>query len=340
MASKRTLFPSLEFPVLVADIGGTNARFAIVPTPDAEVIEFDTTPTAAHADPGAAIEATVFPATGLRPKTAIMALAGPITGDRVPLTNCPWVVEPRVLMARLGLTHVLLVNDFEALALALPFLGEADLMKIGGGDMHEEAAKVVIGPGTGLGVATLLHTLGMWVPVPGEGGHVALNPETERDIEIWRKLERLDGHVSAEWVLNGSGLVRLYRAIAAAEGREAPLDRPSRISEAAKAGDPVAAETLNAWATYLGRVAGDFALASLARGGVFIGGGVAQKNAEFLTQGGFRAAFEKKPPHQALVASMPTYLITHPLPAIVGLSAYARDPRRFGIELDGRYWTV
>jgi glucokinase len=337
-AEPRAAVPHLDFPVLVADIGGTNARFAILTAPDGEVVEFPTAPTAEHPDPADAIERTVFATSALRPKTAIMALAGPITGERVPLTNCPWVVEPRVLIERLGLSQVLLVNDFEALALALPSLGEADLLQIGGGAMKPNAAKAVVGPGTGLGVAILLHAVGMWIPVPGEGGHVAFNPETERDIAIWRNLTRLDGHVSAEWVLCGSGIVRLYQAIARTDGKPAPLDRPGAIGDAAAAGDPVAVETLTLFATYLGRLAGDLALTSLARGGVFLGGGVAQKIQAFLTSGEFRAAFEAKPPHQKLVGGIPTYLITHPRPAVIGLVAYARDPGHFGIELDGRHW--
>lgn len=336
--TKRSTDQAFPFPVLVADIGGTNARFALVTGPEADAIVFPTVQTARFPDPIAAIESLGLGGTARAPKTAIMAVAGPVTGDRVLLTNCPWTVAPRAMIERLGLSEVVLINDFEAQALSLPSLAGADVLQIGGGAPLADAAKVVLGPGTGLGVATLVHALGRWIPIPGEGGHVELAPFDARDYAVWPHIERTGGRVTAETVLSGSGLLRLARAVAAADGVPCRFDAQQAVTEAALAGDPDAVETLNLFARALGRVAGDFALASLARGGVYIAGGVSLKIERFLTEGPFRAAFEAKAPHAALVASIPTYLVKHPNPALLGLGAFARAPHRFALELGGRHW--
>ncbi len=334
----RPLPVTLSFPVLVGDIGGTNARFGLIETPDAEMTIFPTARTADFDGPAEAIRATVFAASPLRPKCLMFALAGPVTDERIKLTNCPWVFEPRVLIEQLGLDEVILVNDFEAQALALPSLRPQDLQQIGGGGMLPDAPKVVIGPGTGLGVGILAFAAGMWIPIPGEGGHVTLALETPRDGEIWPHLTRIDGRVTAESVLSGPGLLNLYRAVAIASGAPILHDNPQAVTEAGREGDRAATETLDIFARHLGAVAGDFALTALARGGVFLAGGVSQKVEFALTWGSFRAAFEDKPPHRRLLASIPTYLITHPGPALVGLSAYARQPNDYGVDLKGRRW--
>jgi glucokinase len=233
---------------------------------------------------------------------------------------------------------VILVNDFEAQALALPSLTSEHLLQIGGGTMLPEAPKVVIGPGTGLGVAILARAAGMWIPLPGEGGHVTLAPETDRDFAIWKHLSGVEGRVTAESVLSGPGILNLYRAVAAADDLIPSHDTPQSVTQAAKDGDPTAMETLDLFAMHLGCVAGDFALTALARGGVFLAGGVSAKVEFALTTGIFRDAFEAKPPHRALAASIPTFLVTHDKPALIGLAAYARKPADYGVDLKGRLW--
>ena len=165
-----------------------------------------------------AIEAVVIDKGGARPQSAMLALAGPISGDRVPLTNCPWVVEPKKTVARFGLAEMVLLNDFEAQSLALPELTEDDIEPIGGGTMSADGARVVLGPGTGLGAGALVKARDMWVPVPGEGGHIDLSPVSERDFAIWPHVERTGGRIGAETLLCGSGMVRLYRAVCASDG--------------------------------------------------------------------------------------------------------------------------
>jgi glucokinase len=328
-----------EYPVLVGDIGGTNARFALLISKDAEPIQFGNVHTADFANIDIAIRDAVLPKVPATPKTAILAIAGPISGDEIELTNCPWVVRPYVMMEMLGLKDIIVINDFEAQALAVASLGPEHLEQIGGGKSLEGASRVVLGPGTGLGVAGLMNIGGTWYPVPGEGGHVDMGPRTPRDYQVFPHIEELDGRVSGEQILCGRGLVNLYRAVCKADGAEPSLTEPQQVTAAAFDGsDSRASETLDLFAAYLGRLAGDLALIFMARGGVYLSGGIAQKVISVLKGGGLRDAFENKAPHSAFMADIPVFVITHPLAAVAGLSAYARHPDGFGINLSGKRW--
>ncbi|ADZ72119.1 glucokinase [Polymorphum gilvum] len=331
---------AFRFPVLVADVGGTNVRFALVSDTHARAQMIDPRETEAYPDIVAAIRDCVLDTTSLMPRTAIIAVAGPVTGDRIPLTNASWVVEPLRMIADLGLDEVVVLNDFEAQALALPGLVGDDVEQIGGGSPLEGGSKFVLGPGTGLGAAAMIHAAGTWVPVPGEGGHVELGPVSDEDYRVWPHVERLGGRIGAEQVLSGTGLPRLAHAVAAAEGLARGFATAADVTAAAEQGDPVAAKTLQVFARALGRVAGDFALTVLARGGVYIAGGVSAYVASFLRTGEFRAAFEAKAPHEALVRAIPTFLVRHPNPALAGLAAFARAPSLFAVETAGRRWTT
>jgi len=329
----------LDFPILIGDIGGTNARFAIVVDSYAEPKEFPIVQTADYETIDDAIQSAILDQTNLIPRSAVLAVAGPVDGDEIDLTNSHWVVRPRQMMVNLGFSDIVVLNDFEAQALAVVALGEEHLEKIGGGNAETVGSRVVLGPGTGLGVAGLVHARRTWIPVPGEGGHVDLGPRTERDEEIFPHLERIGGRVSGEQVLCGRGLVNLYRAISAADGKEPTFTTPVEITSAGLAGtDERAVKTLDLFVTYLGRLAGDLGLIFMSRGGVFLTGGIAQKIVPALKNGLFRAAFEDKAPHNEMMASIPVYVITHPMAALAGLAAYARTPARFGVETAGRRW--
>ena len=330
----------LKFPVLIGDIGGTNARFAILLDAYAEPKEFPSVRTADFASLDAAIEAAVLDRTSVRPLSALLAVAGPVDGDEIALTNHGWVVRPRTMLETLGLDEVVVLNDFEAQALGVVALGPQHMEKIGGGEAEEEASRVVLGPGTGLGVAGLVHARGMWIPVPGEGGHVDIGPRSPRDFAVFPHIEPIEGRISAEQMLCGRGLVNIYRAVAAADGVEPRLSAPAEITAASlSGGDAVASEALGIFVTCLGRLAGDMALVFMSRGGVFLTGGIVQKIVPALKDGRFRAAFDDKAPHSALMRDMPVHVVTHPLAALAGLAAYARTPARFGIETEGRRWT-
>ena len=331
--------PALNFPILIGDIGGTNARFAILVDSYAEPKEFPVVQTADFATLDDAIQAAILDRTSIQPRSAVLAVAGPVDGDEIELTNCPWVVRPKQMIANLGLDDIVVLNDFEAQALAVVALDEQHLVKIGGGEPERSAGRVVLGPGTGLGVAGLVHARNMWFPVPGEGGHMDMGPRSDRDFEVFPHLERIEGRISGEQILCGRGLVNLYRAVAKADRAEPAHSTPAAITGAAlDRSDPVAVEALAMFCTCLGRIAGDLALVFMGRGGVYLTGGIAQKIVPALQSGGFRSAFEDKAPHSELMASIPVYVITHPMAALTGLAGYARTPARFGVETAGRRW--
>lgn len=336
MQQRRTMeIPPLPFPALVADIGGTNARFAIIPDTYGDIKNFVTVRTADYPDPAAAIEAEVLAKTSVIPRSMAIAMAGPVDGGR--LTNADWEIRPRDLLAALAIDEVIVLNDFEALALALPTLGEAELVRIGGGPPPEPLGpRVVVGPGTGLGVAALVHGTQRFIPVPGEGGHMSFAPETEEDFSIWPHLPRVDGRVTGETVLSGRGLAHIHQALAARDGAGDGLPTGEAVNAAALAGEARAKAAVELFAKYLGRFAGDLALLFLATGGVFIGGGIAPRLIDTLSSGAFRAAFDDKEPHSRLVQKMPTFVITDSRPALIGLAAFARMPNRFGMSLAGR----
>jgi glucokinase len=329
----------LRFPVLIGDIGGTNARFSIVRDANSEATEPQIVQTANFTTIDEAIQAAVLDRSSIQPNSTVLAVAGPVDGDEIRLTNCPWVVKPRQMFANLGLGEVVVLNDFEAQALAVVALGEEHMEKIGGGTPEANASRVVLGPGTGLGVAGLIYALDRWIPVPGEGGHMDIGPRTPRDFEVFPHIEKLEGRISGEQILCGRGLVNVYRAVAKTDARPAPFATPAEVTAAALAkSDPVAEEALALFVTCLGRTAGDLALVFMGRGGVFLTGGIAQKIVPALKEGNFRAAFEDKAPHSALMREMPVYVITHPLAALLGLAAYARTPSLFGVNTAGRHW--
>lgn len=335
---RSSLVEAFSFPVLIADIGGTNARFAIVESAVAPYRDLGRTPTADHADPIDAIETFVLPRLDVAPRSAILAVAAPIDGEAIPFTNSPWVLVPERLRAAFDLDTVVVINDFEAQALALPHLGDDDCVALGGGVAHPLASMAVVGPGTGLGVAVLVHARDVWIPVPGEGGHVTLAPEGAREEAIWHTIAATEGRVSAETIVSGPGLARLHAAILAVDGKPARGLDPAGVTRAFEAGELEAVEALAIFVVALGRFCGDVALLSLPLGGLFVAGGIPPRILPLLADGRFRAAFEDKAPYRAMMAGFATRVVSHPLPAFVGLAAFARRPSLHAVRLDGRTW--
>ncbi|MDX0600778.1 glucokinase [Sinorhizobium medicae] len=330
---------SFPFPILIGDIGGTNARFALLTDAYGEPRQLEPIRTGDFATIEEAMQKSILDKTSVQPRSAILAVAGPIKGDEIPLTNAHWVIRPKDMLASLGLEDVLIINDFEAQALAIAAPADQDVVQIGGGAVRSFNSRVVLGPGTGLGVAGLVYAQHSWIPVPGEGGHVDLGPRTERDFEIWPFLEPIEGRMAGEQILCGRGIMNLYRAVCAANGEAAVLADQAAVTTSALSGaDAAAVETVSLFATYLGRVAGDMALIFMARGGVFLAGGISQKILPALMKPEFRAAFEDKAPHSALMRTIPTFAVIHPMAALSGLAAFARTPRDFGVAMEGRRW--
>ena len=330
---------AFEFPILIGDIGGTNARFAVIMDAASEAGEPQIVQTANFSTIDDAIQSAVLDRLSVAPRSAVIAVAGPVDGDAIALTNCPWVVRPKGMFTTVGLRDIVILNDFEAQALAVVALDDEYLEKIGGGAPEPNAGRVVLGPGTGLGVAGLIHSGGKWIPVPGEGGHMDIGPRTPRDYQIFPHIEPIEGRISGEQILCGRGLVSTYRAVAKADKKTPRFTTPAEVTKAAlDKTDATAEEALELFVTCLGRTAGDLALVFKSRGGVFLTGGIAQKIVPALKAGNFRAAFDDKAPHSEWMATIPVYVITHPLAALAGLAAYARAPERFGVETSGRRW--
>ena len=317
-------------PALLGDIGATNARFALL---DATGLIGSVQVTTCAQHPGLAEAAEVYlkeiGAHG-EVRAAAIDVAGPVSGDRVALTNHPWGFSQRELRARLGLDHLLIVNDFAAAAAAAPHLGMSELGWIGAGPaptLYAPAATIgVIGAGSGLGVGSILPVgEGRWIALAGEGGHVSLAPGTEREGRVWNAMRERFGHVSAERALSGPGLVNLYSFLSEIDGKPAKPLKPAEVSEGALAGtDPYCREALDMFAELLGSVAGDLALTLGARGGVYIAGGIVPRFGAQFPRARFRTRFEGKGRLSSFLVKIPTFVMLHPYPAFVGLAALLR----------------
>lgn len=301
--------------VLIADIGGSTSRFGLAACgqrPQQVVVVSNATVSTLDA----AIS-QYLARVGVRPAAAIFAVAGPINGDDVALTNRSWRFRVRELAARFGFRRMRVINDFEALAWALLGLTPPDCRPIGSGPKPDAGVRVVLGPGTGLGVAALIPSGDGWRVLASEGGHVSFGPGPRMEKPIFDWLWQEYGHISAEMVLSGAGLHRLYRALNSGTA----LPDPETIVAMAKAGDPAARATTSLFIRLLGRFAGGMALTFKATGGVYIAGGVAAALSEMLDDAQFRTAFETHPPHQPLLAKIPTCLVACPEPGLLGCAA-------------------
>ncbi|MEM7695306.1 MAG: glucokinase [Pseudomonadota bacterium] len=327
----------VPFPVMIADIGGTNARLAVLPDTHSKLRPFPTVQTAEYDGFAQAADAAVLDATAMMPRALLIALAGPLRDGPMKLTNASWVIDPAKLLHELHLETVIVFNDFEALSLSLPALEGDQIVQIGAGTAEPRQPRVVLGPGTGLGVAALVYGDQSYTPLAGEGGHTTMGPVTKRDLEIWPHLEGRGGRVSGECLLSGDGLVRIFRAVAAVEGVDpTACGVGADVTTRADQGDPVAREAVMLFLGYLGRLSGDLALVFMAKGGVYIAGGIPPRLAHYFEASAFRAEFEAKAPHEALMARIPTFLVTEPRPAVAGLATFATMPERFAIDLSGR----
>ncbi len=311
---------------LVADIGGTHARFAVVA--GNQVLDPVVLRCADYEGPAAAAKsylAANFP--DRRPARAAFAVASPVVGDRIDLTNSPWRFSIEEARLALGLERLAVVNDFTAVALSVRHLAAEHLVAIGGGAAVPGQPIAALGPGTGLGVSALVQGHdGEWTALAAEGGHVTMAATTDREAEILGWVRRRFDHASAERVLSGQGLVNLYQAIAALSGRQAVFSTPDVISQRGLDGScAISREAVETFFAMMGTVAGNLALTVGARGGVFIAGGILPRMAEAFRQSGFRARFEEHGRFQPYLAAIPTWLIIHPLPAFIGLAALVAE---------------
>lgn len=307
----------MSLPWLVADIGGTNARFGLVTEPGGQPQAVAVLAGADHDGLPEAVAAYLADhAGGVQPGAACIAIAGPVEGDRYRLTNAGWAGSVRDL----GIPNAELLNDFEALAASLPHLAGDDLVSLGGPE-PSRGVKAVLGPGTGLGVGGLVPAVEGWVPIPGEGGHVTVPVLDERDHAVVQAL-RAEGleHVVAEHLLSGPGLTRLHHGLALVHGVDAP--RLSASDIVARLDDSLCAETVEVFCGMLGTFAGNVALTLGARGGIYLGGGVLPRIVDRVRSSDFRRRFEATPTLNDYLSAIATTLIVAPQPALVGAAAW------------------
>ncbi len=335
-ANTATDLDGLARPWLLADIGGTNARFGWLAAGHTEPCHLETLPTAGHASPALAARhylALLADRLGhdyTPPQAAAWAVATAVGSDEVRFTNSAWAFSRSETRRLLGLQELLILNDFEALALSLPHLLPHQVRRFGGPEHGlPGAALAVIGPGTGLGVAGLLPTAQGWVAIPGEGGHASLSAADDFDAAVLAAVRRDHAHVSAERLLSGIGLPVLHAAVARVMGLPATAKTASEVVDGAlQAHDPACGRTVDSFCALLGSFAGNVALTLGARGGVYIGGGIVPRLGERFLASQFRERFEAKGRFQAYLQAVPTVLITDTLAALTGAAQALRQQRR------------
>jgi glucokinase len=311
------------FPRLLGDVGGTNARFGWQANADSGIEHVLVLPCAAHETLEAAIRTYLELKSLPMPRAGALGIANPITGDVIRMTNHHWSFSISEMQRSLGLQQLNVINDFTALALALPSIAKDNLVQVGGTVAEAYAPKALIGAGTGLGVSGLMPTDANdhWVAIAGEGGHVTLAAQTESEYRVIELIRQRYGHVSAERVLSGQGLVDLYLAL-----RQMQKQQPVDVAGAAEITawalqdkDPLALQSIDMFAGFLGSVTGDLALTLGARGGVYLGGGIVPRWLGWFETSQFRERFEAKGRFNAYLKDIPVWVINAAeSPALLG----------------------
>ena len=320
---------------IVGDVGGTNARFALLDdsgTPQST----RTLRTDDFSSLAAAVQTYLDEQGANGVQDAAIAVATPVVGDSVKLTNNHWSFSIEKTRIELGLQKMHVVNDFTALALSVNHLPQDELVQVGGGQAAEQHAKAIIGPGTGLGVSGLVPCGSHWNALQGEGGHVSIGVRTAREFAVYEQLMKQFRHISAERFLSGPGLVNIVTALRAVDGLPArewspadvtefgmqrfniknnPEEQPLDISEVDQRS---CEEALEIFCSLLGSCAGNLVLTLGAEGGVYIGGGVVPRLGEFFVQSDFRQEFEAKGRMQGYLEKVPSFVIHSPYPALIG----------------------
>jgi glucokinase len=310
--------PEADGPILLVDAGGTHVRFALA-SDDGKPDKIRVLATRAYGrfeDAATAYREQVgAPQLG----GAVIAMAGLVEGDRISMTNGSWVLSRIALAQHLGVAKLIILNDVEALALALPLLGPDDLVTIHPGEARPDGTRLVIALGTGLGAAGLVHGPEGWRSLPTEAGHMTFALQGAEEFALAEWLETSDGRVSNEDVLSGRGLVAIYSALSRSRGSSLVQNTAEAITASAVSGsDPLAIEAIALHARWLGRVASDLALALNAHGGVYLAGGVTRHLLPLLISGAFAVAFESKGRVSDMVKPIPVRAVSRGEPTLIG----------------------
>ncbi|WP_153101142.1 bifunctional transcriptional regulator/glucokinase [Paraburkholderia hayleyella] len=312
-------------PRLLADVGGTNARFALETAPG-EMGKVHVYPCAEYPGIAEVIQKFLKDTKVARVNHAAIAIANPVDGDQISMTNHDWRFSIEATRRTLGFDTLLMVNDFTALAMALPGLADSQRAQVGGGIRRAHSVIGLLGPGTGLGVSGLIPADDHWIALGSEGGHASFAPSDEREDLVLRYARRQWPHVSFERVAAGPGIEVIYRALAERDNKRvtASLDTAAIVKRGLE-GEALASETLDCFCGILGTFAGDIAVTLGALGGIYIGGGVVPRLGERFAQSPFRTRFEAKGRFEAYLRNVPTYVITAEYPAFLGVSAILAD---------------
>jgi glucokinase len=308
-------------PRLLADIGGTNARFALETGPG-EITQVLVYPCADYPGVAEVIKKYLKDSKIGRVNHAAIAIANPVDGDQVSMTNHDWTFSIEATRRQLGFDTLLVVNDFTALAMALPGLTDSQRVQVGGGTRRQNSVIGLLGPGTGMGVSGLIPADDRWIALGSEGGHATFAPVDEREDLVLQYARKKWPHVSFERVAAGPGIEVIYRALAARDKKRVPATlEVSEIVKKGLDGDPLAAETIDVFCGILGTFAGNIAVTLGALGGIYIGGGVVPRLGDMFARSSFRQRFEAKGRFEAYLKNVPTYVITAEYPAFLGVSA-------------------
>lgn len=310
---------------LIADIGGTNARFGIADNKGVHDLVY--LECRNYTGPVEAAEAYLKKISlSQRPEIGVFAVAGPVMGDLVNFTGSPWTFRTSQVKEQLQLTTFEVMNDFKAVALAIPDISPTLVQKIGGGEPKKGWAKGVLGPGTGLGVASLFWANDHYIANPGEGGHVTCPAISDREFDIFHRLRVKYHHISAERVCSGKGLENLYNAIRVLDHKfDLPdLEAPEISRNAMNRTCEVCKESLDLMLSFLGRIAGNLALTLNAHGGIYIAGGIPTKLGDYFLQSRFLEEFKSKGRMNELMETIPVYIVKHDAIGLLGLEQYSQ----------------
>jgi len=311
---------------IVADIGGTNARFSRVQLDSLALDKVAVYPCAEFATLADALTHYQQQQALTDIKHVAIAIACPVTSDQISMTNFHWQFSVHAMQQQLGLDALQVMNDFTAVAMCLPALSSDQKVKFGAGDIQQGKPMAVLGAGTGLGVAHLLSVNDQFIPLPGEGGHVDWAAQTEQEWFIQQMLAKEYGHVSPERLLSGPGLEAIYKALALYQQQAVPPLSAAEIASQALSGESaLAKDTVSQFFASLGSVAGDLALTLSAFGGVYIAGGIVPKLLPLLENSEFRARFEAKGRFSAFNRQIATYVVTAEQPGLVGAAVYLKQ---------------
>jgi glucokinase len=309
--------------LLIGDIGGTNARFALADPGKPAFMDVRNLQCDEYESADAAIEHYLKTVKAGKPDAICLAAAGPIIDKRVRFTNNHWEIAADELAAEFSIDAVRLLNDFEAIAYSVPYLTEDECMPIGLPEPRPLDADNymvgIIGPGTGLGAVGLRRHGDLYLPIAGEASHGGFAPESQVQIDILRALRERFDRVSSERLVSGPGLQNIYWALTRIHGEKRAHLAPAEIFKAAIDNtDSLASEAVQMFFEVFGQVAGDLALALGAQDGIFIAGGIAKRYPDLLKNSGFRSGFENKGRYRSLMERVPTQLILHDQPGLLG----------------------